>query len=88
MKVVLNRNWGGFSLGKQFVEHYGLEDEYDFDKLSRRDPSLVDWVEKYPEDNPDLKVIEIPDDVTDWQIHDYDGMESIIAVIDGKIHWF
>lgn len=88
MKVVLNRNWGGFTLGTQFVNYYNLEDEWDFDKLSRHDPSLVDWVEKHPEDNPNLRVIEVPNDVTDWQIHNYDGIESVIAVIDGKIHWF
>lgn len=88
MKVVLNRNWGGFRLGEQFVKHYNPEDEWDFDKFSRNDPVLVDWVKKHPEDNPDLRIVEIPNNVTDWQVHDYDGMESVIAVINGKIYWF
>lgn len=32
-----------------------------------------------------LKVVEIPDEATDWEIDEYDGSESIIYVVDGKI---
>ena len=32
-----------------------------------------------------LKVVEIPDEATDWEIDEYDGSESIICVVDGKI---
>ena len=49
------------------------------------DERLVEWVKQYPEDNPSLKVYVIPDDATDWEINEYDGMESLILVINGKI---
>ena len=32
-----------------------------------------------------LKVVEIPDEATDWKIDEYDGSESLIYVVDGKI---
>lgn len=33
-----------------------------------------------------LIVVEIPDESTDYYIEDYDGVESVIYVVDGKIH--
>lgn len=33
-----------------------------------------------------LMVVEIPDNATDWELDEYDGLESIIYVADGKIH--
>lgn len=87
MKVVLNRTFGCFHFGKQFTKHYNLESWWDTEEWERNDPELVQWVEEHPDDNPSLMVLEIPDNATDWQIHDYDGKESLILVIDGKIVW-
>lgn len=33
----------------------------------------------------ELGIAEIPDDVTDWTIDEYDGIESVIFVHDGKL---
>lgn len=33
-----------------------------------------------------LEVVSIPNEVTDYEINEYDGMESIICVIDGKLY--
>ena len=33
-----------------------------------------------------LKVVEIPEEATDWEINEYDGLESITYVVDGKLH--
>lgn len=85
MKMVLNRDWGGFSLPQDFCEAYDLdsyEDSYDF---CRTDPRLIKWVEDNKGKCGDLAVVEIPDSCTDWEINDYDGMESIIFVVDGKL---
>lgn len=87
MKVVLNRSFGGFHFGKQFMKHYNIESCWDTYEWERNDPELVQWVEDHPDDNPYLRVLEIPDNATDWQIHEYDGKESLILVIDGKIVW-
>ena len=87
MKVVLNGSFGGFHFGDGFCKEYGIESPYDTYDWERTDPELVSWVEQNPDDNPNLEIHEIPDNATDWQIHEYDGMESLILVIDGKIVW-
>ena len=89
MKVVVNRCYGGFSLPKEFCNKYGLAW---YDGIERTDPRLIAFVEENSElcqhfNFASLQVVEIPDEATDWQINEYDGAESIIAVIDGKIEW-
>ena len=34
-----------------------------------------------------LEVVEIPDNTTDYEFDEEDGYESIIYVVDGKIHY-
>lgn len=91
MKIVVNGTFGGFHYPEKFCERYSL-DRYDWmdytdDDEYRFHDTLIDWVEKNPQDSEGLHVIDIPENVTDWQIHEYDGLESIICVIDGKIVW-
>lgn len=85
IEIVLNRDFGGFSLPKGFVEQEKLSDRYA--DVSRTSEKLIRYIKEHGSEDSDLEVIEIPDNVTDWQIHEYDGLESIICVIDGKIHW-
>ena len=89
MKVVINGCYGGFSLSDEAVKRLGLESAYG--KISRTDATLVQMVEEDPEGTSgrfaELEVVEIPDNATDWMINEYDGMESITAVVDGKF-WF
>lgn len=82
-KIVINETYGGFHLGSGFVQAYGLESPYT--DVKRDDEDLVAWVEAHPDDNPNLCVIEIPDEATDYMINEYDGAETVIMVIDGKI---
>ena len=89
MKVVLNTCYGGFSLPKEFCDKYGFSQ---YSSIERTDPRLVAFVEEHAEqcqhfNYANLTVVEVPEEATDWQINEYDGMESIIAVIDGKIVW-
>lgn len=84
-KVVINKPYGGFHLGPGFVKAYGLESPYTY--VERDDKDLVAWVEAHPDDNPDLRVVEIPDEATDYEINEYDGAENVIMVIDGKLEW-
>lgn len=101
MKVVINDDWGGFSLSKEAVKkliEYGHENSNDYkeyisemDKgdykfnscyiyIKRNDPLLVKVVEELGETaegmNAKLKIVEIPDNV-EFEISDYDGMETI-----------
>lgn len=82
MKIVINKNYGGFGYGcKGNCEAiaYMFEDE-------RTAPELIEMVETFPELCGDLRIVEIPDAATDWEIDEYDGWESIIYVVNGKIH--
>ena len=93
MKIVLNKNFGGFHYPEKLCKEWNC-DRYGWiafdisDKDAHMEPALVEWVENNPNDAEYLEVVEIPDNATDWQIHEYDGLESVIAVIDGKIKWF
>ena len=57
--------------------------------LNEITPRLVDLIETEGADSvsdrSDLKVVEIPDDATDWELKEFDGMEQIIAVVNGKL---
>lgn len=86
MKIVINCCYGGFCLSDECARSLGV----DCFEAARDYLPLVEAVEKdakrcaglYSE----LKIAEIPDEATDWIIQDYDGLENVIYVIDGKIH--
>jgi hypothetical protein len=80
MKVVINDCYGGFGLSKKALDMLGLKSDSIFDR-DRANPKLVEVVEKLGEEAngfcASLRVIEIPDDVKEWYIDDYDGIETI-----------
>lgn len=90
MVFVLNCNWGGFHLPQDYVDVYGLEDVYDYDETAvHTDPQLIAWVKDHADKNGrcgDLAIVEIPDTSTDYEIDEYDGWESIIYVVNGKLY--
>lgn len=83
MKIVINGDFGGF----------GYEVDLRYENMvrshnnDRTNPELIQFVENNPHLCGDLKVATIPDSATDWEIHEYDGLESVIYVEDGKIYW-
>ena len=83
MKMVINANYGGFGFG--VAEQY--EDwvrDFDFE-CDRFNAELVEFVEAHPDECGDLGVIDIPEEATDWEINEYDGWESVIYVLNGRI---
>ena len=66
-----------------------LDGRYDFNDRCRTCKVLVDIVETLGKraSGPysDLKIVEIPDSATDFYIDEYDGIEEVIYVMDGKI---
>ena len=93
MKIVINKRYGSFELPTEFCTIYEL-DEYD--GIDRADTRLVDFLESYFAATgkksysgrfSKLVIKEIPDIATDWDISEYDGVESIIYVVDGQLHW-
>lgn len=88
MKIVINSCYGGFGLSDEALEC--LECKYSFEYDNRRtDPALISVVENLGELASgfcsSLQVVEIPDEATDWELNNYDGVESITYVIDGKL---
>ena len=57
---------------------------FDDDRQIRTSKELIDWVNAHPM-NDGLVVVDIPDEATDFVIHEYDGKEWIDAVVDGKM---
>lgn len=83
MKIALNRCFGGY----QLKENY-------YDQLDRDDPELVQYLENHKdnmqeiqENGSNIKVIEFPDESTDWYIDEYDGLEELIYVLNGKLYF-
>ena len=88
MKIIINKCYGGYGLSNKALNSLGIEYEGD---IERTDPRLVEIVEADAEKASGkfakLKVVEIPDEATDYSVDEYDGFESVIYVVDGKLHW-
>ena len=88
MTIIVNHCWGGFRVPEEFCKAHNLSP---YDDVDRDDPALIAFIKahggKLIEGSSKLVAIEIPDTCTDWDIKDYDGMETIIYVVDGKIHY-
>lgn len=88
MKIVINQCYGGFSITDETAKLLGYKNGYDWD-IDRANANLVKLVEagapvggRYAK----LRVVEIPDEATDWEISEYDGYEEIIYVVNGKFY--
>lgn len=92
MKVIINVCYGGFSLPTKILKELSIDDRifyYQSDKDVRTNKELIRRFEDHPEVFEDalceLKVVEVPDEATDWLINEYDGWEYIYAVVNGKL---
>ena len=88
MKFVINDCFGSYGLSQDFLDKYGEE----FENFERNDPKLVAAVEEFGEAESsgffsNLHIKEIPDGYTDYSIEDDGGVETLIYVKDGKLHW-
>ena len=87
MKVVINRCWGGFGITEECLTLYnklsGENKKYGWD-IERDDTNLIKAIEQIGEKEAsqelgDIHIVEIPDGI-EYEIEDYDGMESIHEV--------
>lgn len=89
MKIALNMIHGGFGLSKEAEAMLPKDINYRDDEY-RTDPRLIEVIEKLGEEaNGEfarLAIFDIPEDATDYQIWEYDGAETLIYVVDGKIY--
>lgn len=92
MKLVVNRCFGGFTLSEELMRLLNATSPYEYDEYSKRsDESLVGLVEHIGSKRASgafaqLEVVTLPKNTTDYRITDYDGVETVWYVVDGKIH--
>ena len=82
-KIVINGAYGGFVLPTEYAIAHGIS-VYAEDTDIRTDADLIAIVEADTY-NGDLIVVTLPDGYTDFEISEYDGLEDIIVVVNGKI---
>lgn len=80
--MVIYCRFGGYYVPDDVADEINCE-TFDDAVQIRSNPKFIDWVEKQRPLN--FRVVEIPDNATDYIIMDYDGWETVLAVIDGKI---
>lgn len=99
MKIVINKCYGGFNLPYEVKKLYGIEYADDIKRTDQRLVKWVEenlnnkvwnedeeeYISKCDFDYSSLRVVEIPDEATDFYINEYDGDEEVIYVLDGKI---
>ena len=90
MKMIINDCYGGFGIRMDILEKLKLTAYSEGDDVIRGNPQLIKMIETgedISDDYAKLKVVEIPDESTDWYLDENDGWESVIYVLDGKLHW-
>ena len=78
-KIVINHEFGGFTLTPKAKEWLGYNaSEYIDNKIARDDPKLIECIETLGSEAliDDYLIVEIPADV-DWVIEEYDGLEWV-----------
>ena len=89
MKIVINKCFGGFGLSEKAKEILSIDNSFDEYQIDRNDPKLIEVVETLGDEANGnyarLRVVNIPDDSTDWEIDEYDGAEKVLFVVNGKI---
>lgn len=89
MKLVINTCYGGFDVPDECLKDFGVSCSW---HIERNDPKLVSLAERLIAEGKNsfdfsrLVVVDIPDEATDYMINEHDGMESVIYVLDGKLH--
>lgn len=88
MKMVINQCYGGFGLSDYAVQQLGLDSPWAVDRCDERLVALVEQDAKAA-GGPfaELAVVEIPDEATDTYLEEYDGIERLLYVLDGRIHF-
>ena len=88
MKIAVNDCFGGWGLSNDFLEKYPQFNE----DTERNNPDFIAALEEFGTDKAsrkysNIRIAEISDEATDFMINEYDGMESVIYVLDGKIYF-
>lgn len=79
-KVIVNTCFGGFN----------FNNECGFKKHDRENPAAIAYLEQVGSNKASghfarLGIAEFPAAATDWELSEYDGIEHVIYVLDGKL---
>ena len=94
MKLAISLDYGpGFVLPEEFCEKYGYDT---YEEIARNSPILIEYLEgcddlQVPSSSrlfdETIGLVSIPDEATDFKILEYDGRETVVYVVDGRIHF-
>jgi len=87
-KILVNLNFGGFELKDEYFVDFmkrtqGLDDIREDEKLI----ALVEQGFDIGDERSDIGIAEIPDNATDYVIEEYNGKETVLYVVNGKIRY-
>lgn len=87
MKIILNKGFGGFMIPDEICNLLHCE-PFNICLDIRTNTTFIQWLEQKEDEGEelDLKIVEVPDNATDYTIEEFDGDEWIIYVVDGKLH--
>jgi hypothetical protein len=88
MKMIINDCYGGFGVRQEVLDELELNG-FSEEEL-RTAARLIEEIESgkdVSDDCAELKVVEIPDESTDYYLDEYDGLETVTYVLDGKLYW-
>ena len=92
IEILINKCFGGSSLSEEAAEATShIADRYELESFDNRtNPEVLRIFDSMGSEEfsgycSEIKKVSIPDTATDWMIDDYDGLETIIYVVDGKI---
>ena len=87
MKLVINADYGGFGINEKWEAE---NCEKDCNRDCRECAKLIRAIEEKENVNDSfskLAVVEFPDEATDYELLEYDGIESLLYVLGGKIRY-
>ena len=89
IKLVINRCFGGYGLSKEAEEMLTRKGKKYVADI-RDSLELIQCVEELGDKAngsfAKLKIVEIPFESTDYLIDEYDGFESVVYVLNGKLY--
>lgn len=90
MKIIINKCYGGFAVKYEIADALTGNVFSAHDDELRTNQALIKMIEEGKDVGQSfskLVVVNIPDNATDYYIDEYDGLETIIYVMDGKLHF-
>lgn len=88
MKVIINNCYGGFGVKDEVSKQLGYRGYFcSFEYDLRTDERLIDMAERGEDvfmSYCEPIIANVPDEATDWWVTEYDGLEDLWYVLDGK----